>query len=125
MNERKAKDLRNFLRSNMVAREGGYPGNVVGRILSGFTEKQVRRAMQVIGEPTTGVDILSSVQYGINVTAGMKRKRIETAYSLALSQLRGVAKIPKQLRRIDPEGNVITGRSRLLELVKEGVNATI
>lgn len=129
MNEKKAKQLRDILRNTSRQRDWLFA-------VESYNEKQMRRAMQEIGEPTTGTDVLQSVVYATNVTKkvkgvakqrsnkdGTRSKRENVAYSIALTQLHGRARIPRSLCRMDDLGNLITGRERLREIVKESLYA--
>lgn len=100
MNEKKAKQLRYMLRS--IGRTT--PVWYFVDALQQFSEKQIRRQMILLGEQTTGTSLENTLQYAENTTENVKgtsknknkkwnvshSKRQTTAFSLALTQVRGM-----------------------------------
>lgn len=80
--ERQAKRLRRLLR--IVGRETNVLLSAPG------TEKQVRRAMQTIWEPTCGENYSHSIEYAKNTVSMKARKRDNRVLSTAMSQTRGM-----------------------------------
>ena len=55
-----------------------------------WNEKQVRRAMQTIWEPTCGENYSQSIEYAKNAVSMKARKRDNRVLSTAMSQTRGM-----------------------------------
>lgn len=115
MNEKKAKRLR----GNIIAQDRESFDFFVSAY--GNSEKQIRRAMTVCGLKTSGTNLLNSANYAANVCRKMKRKQLETATQVCISQRHGSTWVPKKLWRQDASGDWVYGRQRIVEIVKEAL----
>ena len=87
MTERQSKGLR-FLITCTSREQIGEPCDILQ-----FSEKQVRRAMTVIGEPTYKMKVDSALQYATNTVSEKCPKRINRIVSTAMSQVRGIVPV--------------------------------